>query len=54
MRTSFTDEMRNTKEKANSEIVEHAKRCLKNTNSFVNLVINGNPDWFRKLKINDA
>lgn len=54
MRTTFTDEMRNIKEKANSEIVEHAKRCLKNTNSFVNLVINGNPDWFRKLKINDA
>lgn len=54
LKDAYTDEMRQNKEKANIEIVEHAKRCLKNKNSFVNLVIKGNPDWFSKLQINDA
>ena len=54
MRDSYTDEMRKEKEAANVEIVEHAKRCLKNKNSFVNLVIKGNPDWFSRLQISDA
>ena len=48
---SFTDEMREKKEKANIGIVEHAKKLINSENSFVNLVIKGDPDWFSKLVV---
>ena len=52
IKNNFTEEKRINKEKANIDIVEHAKRCLTNPNSFVNLVIKGDPNWFTNLKIN--
>ena len=50
-KASFTDEMREKKEKANTEIVEHARRLLDSEDSFVNRVIKGDPDWFNKLVV---
>lgn len=50
-KNAFTDEMKEKKEKANLEIVEHAKRAINNEKSFVNLVIKGDPNWFNNLKI---
>ncbi len=49
---AFTEEKRRKKEEANIQIVEHAKRSILNKNSFVNLVIKGDPNWFANLKIN--
>lgn len=53
IKNSFTDEMKEKKEKANIDIVNHAKNCIKNENSFVNLVIKGDSNWFNNLKIEE-
>ena len=50
-KANFTDEMREKKERANAEIVEHARRLVDNENSFVNLVIKGDPNWFNNLVV---
>ena len=52
IKNSFTQDMKDYKAKANVEIVEHAKRCIDNVKSFVNCVIKGDCDWFKKLQIN--
>ena len=50
-KANFTDEMRVKKEKANIDIVEHAKRVMDSPKSFVNQVIKGDPNWFNNLVI---
>ena len=52
-KNNFTQEMMDKKEKANLEIVEHAKRCLQDVKSFVNCVIKGDVDWFDNLQTNE-
>lgn len=52
-KNNFNDECKKKKEIANIEIVEHAKRVLNSENSFVKLVVKGDPDWFKKLVIED-
>ncbi|MBQ9793122.1 MAG: glycosyltransferase family 8 protein [Clostridia bacterium] len=52
-KNDFSEEKKKKKEAANIEIVEHAKRVLDSENSFVKLVVKGDPDWFKKLVIED-
>ena len=51
IKANFTDEQRANKEKANIDIVEHAKRVTDSEGSFVKQVINGDPNWFNNLVI---
>ena len=53
-KANFDDEAKSKKELANVEIVEHAKRAINNKNSFVNLVIKGDVNWFNNLKIEEC
>lgn len=51
IKANFTDEQRANKEKANIDIVEHARRVSDSEGSFVKQVINGDPNWFNNLVI---
>ena len=52
-KNNFSEENKLKKEKANIEIVEHAKRILDSDKSFVKLVVKGDPNWFAKLVVED-
>lgn len=49
IKDSFSDEQREKKEKANIDIVEHAKRLIGSEGSFVKQVIKGDARWFDNL-----
>ncbi len=51
IKANFTDEQRANKEKANIDIVEHARRVSDSEGSFVKQVIKGDPNWFNNLVI---
>lgn len=51
IKVGFSDEQREKKEKANIDIVEHARRLLTSEGSFVNQVIKGDINWFDNLAI---
>lgn len=51
IKANFTDEQRANKEKANIDIVEHAKRVTDSEGSFVKQVIKGDSNWFNNLVI---
>lgn len=51
IKNNFSEEQKKIKEKANIDIVEHAKRAINSEYSFVNQVINGDKNWFNNLAI---
>lgn len=53
VKAGFTEAQRLAKEKANVDIVEHAKRVVDSENSFVKKVIKGDYNWFDKLVIEE-